>query len=310
MRVVGGDTAANWRLVKGGATLGRSKTATSTGDRTIYYLYGPGGIPFEQVTTAGTVTYLHADQLGSIRMLTDSTGKSVGTATYAAYGTRTATGTTSAFGYAGQYTDTESGLQWLRARYYDPTTGQFLTVDPLAAATGARYAYAGGNPITGADPSGLDWYNPLTWTGDTYDVIAGVASATALVLQLPSLVVAATGLGLSAAGVLEEVATGAGLVAGLASIGGVAQHLREGDSGRAALSAVGAIPLLGLGAKGIYSLVRFSAAADAGGSIARGVGSGWRWAATRASAVGALAEGARAWWEVGQNLYCNRDLLW
>jgi len=124
-------------------------------DGASYYLYGPDGVPFEQVTTAGVVTYLHADQLGSIRMITSSTGTSVGTATYTAYGTRTTTGTTSAFGYAGQYTDTESGLQWLRARYYDPTTGQFLTVDPLTAATGARYAYAGGNPITGSDPSGL-----------------------------------------------------------------------------------------------------------------------------------------------------------
>jgi len=124
-------------------------------DGAYYYLYGPDGVPFEQVTTAGTVTYLHADQLGSIRMITGSTGKSVGTATYTAYGTRTTTGTTSVFGYAGQYTDTESGLQWLRARYYDPTTGQFLTVDPLTAATGARYAYAAGNPITRADPSGL-----------------------------------------------------------------------------------------------------------------------------------------------------------
>jgi RHS repeat-associated protein len=31
--------------------------------------------------------------------------------------------------HAGQYTDTETGLQWVRARYYDPTTAQFLTVD-------------------------------------------------------------------------------------------------------------------------------------------------------------------------------------
>ena len=120
-----------------------------------YYLYGPDGIPYEQVTTAGVVTYLHADQLGSIRMITNSSGASAGTATYTAYGTRTTTGTTSPFGYAGQYTDAETGLQWLRARYYDPTTAQFLTVDPLAALTGARYFYASGNPITGADPSGL-----------------------------------------------------------------------------------------------------------------------------------------------------------
>ena len=119
------------------------------------YLYGPSGVPYAQITTKGVVTYLHADQLGSIRMITTATGTSAGTATYAAYGTRITTGTTSAFGYAGQYTDTESGLQWLRARYYDPATAQFLTADPLAALTGARYGYAGGNPITVSDPLGL-----------------------------------------------------------------------------------------------------------------------------------------------------------
>jgi len=111
-------------------------------DGAAYYLYGPDGVPFEQVTAAGVVTYLHADQLGSIRLITSSTGKSLGTATYTAYGTRTTTGTTSPFGYAGQYTDTETGLQWLRARYYDPATGQFLTVDPLAALEGAMVSTA------------------------------------------------------------------------------------------------------------------------------------------------------------------------
>jgi RHS repeat-associated protein len=120
-----------------------------------YYLYGPNGLPIEQITSAGVATYLHGDQLGSIRMLTNSTGESVGTASYTAYGTRTTTGTTSPFGFAGQYTDAETGLQWLRARYYDPATAQFLTVDPITAATGTRYTYADGNPVTGSDPTGL-----------------------------------------------------------------------------------------------------------------------------------------------------------
>lgn len=120
-----------------------------------YYLYGPDGIPYAQITTSGVTSYLQADQLGSIRLITNASGASAGTATYTAYGTRTTTGTASPFGFAGQYTDAETGLQWLRARYYDPTTAQFLTVDPLAAVTGARYSYASGNPISGADPSGL-----------------------------------------------------------------------------------------------------------------------------------------------------------
>jgi RHS repeat-associated protein len=46
------------------------------------------------------------------------------------------------FRYAGQYTDSESGLQHLQARYYDPSSSQFLTVDPLAAQTGEPYVYS------------------------------------------------------------------------------------------------------------------------------------------------------------------------
>ncbi|MFL5733780.1 MAG: RHS repeat-associated core domain-containing protein [Chloroflexia bacterium] len=60
------------------------------------------------------------------------------------------------FGYAGQYTDSDSGLQYLRARYYDPATQQFLSRDPLEAQTGQAYGYANGNPVNVTDPSGLE----------------------------------------------------------------------------------------------------------------------------------------------------------
>ena len=57
--------------------------------------------------------------------------------------------------FQGQYLDSESGLYYLRARYYDPTTGQLLTVDPALAATNQPYAFTAGDPINGSDPSGL-----------------------------------------------------------------------------------------------------------------------------------------------------------
>jgi hypothetical protein len=44
----------------------------------------------------------------------------------------------------------------MRARVYDPTTAQFLTVDPAEAITGAPYNYAGDSPLNYADPSGLE----------------------------------------------------------------------------------------------------------------------------------------------------------
>jgi hypothetical protein len=40
-------------------------------------------------------------------------------------------------------------------RYYDPTTGQFLNVDPLVDETGQPYAYTGDDPVNGTDPLGL-----------------------------------------------------------------------------------------------------------------------------------------------------------
>jgi len=40
-------------------------------------------------------------------------------------------------------------------RYYDPVTAQFVSVDPALGVTGQPYAYAGGDPVNGVDPSGL-----------------------------------------------------------------------------------------------------------------------------------------------------------
>ena len=42
------------------------------------------------------------------------------------------------------------------ARYYDPTTAQFLTRDPLEAETRSAYGYVDGDPLDASDPSGLD----------------------------------------------------------------------------------------------------------------------------------------------------------
>ena len=119
------------------------------------YVYGPSG-PLAHITSGGAVRYYHQDALGSTRALSDDRGATVGAFSYAPYGTLTASsGTeTTPLGYAGEYTDAESGLQYLRARSYDPATGQFLTRDPLVDETGEPYAYADGDPIGKVDPTG------------------------------------------------------------------------------------------------------------------------------------------------------------
>jgi RHS repeat-associated protein len=111
----------------------------------------------EQINnTTGTVTYLHHDQQGSTRLLTGSGGTVSGKCSYSAYGTPTCEGTsTTPLGYDAQYTSQDTGLIYLRNRVYDPSTAQFLTVDPLEKLTGAPYNYAQDNPLTFADPDGL-----------------------------------------------------------------------------------------------------------------------------------------------------------
>ena len=126
-------------------------------DGTNSYIYGPGGLPIEQINiSTGTTTYLHHDEQGSTRLLTGSTGTVTGKCTYSAYGAPTCEGaTTTPLGYDGQYTSSDTGLIYLRARTYDPATAQFLSVDPLVWLTRAPYDYAGDNPLNGEDPSGL-----------------------------------------------------------------------------------------------------------------------------------------------------------
>jgi RHS repeat-associated protein len=120
------------------------------------YVYGPGGLPLEQVTGA-TTYYLHHDQLGSTRLLTDATGATQATYSYDPYGKLVAISGSiiNPLQFAGQYTDSESGFQYLRARYYDPVTGQFITRDPVVTMTRQAYSYSANSPTNRSDPSGL-----------------------------------------------------------------------------------------------------------------------------------------------------------
>ena len=58
-----------------------------------------------------------------------------------------------------QYMDPETGNIYLQARYYDPSTAQFLSRDPAVAMTRSAYGYVDDNPLNGADPLGLAAYH-------------------------------------------------------------------------------------------------------------------------------------------------------
>jgi RHS repeat-associated protein len=59
------------------------------------------------------------------------------------------------FGFGGGYVDA-TGLSYLVNRYYDPVTGQFISVDPDVGSTGTPFAYVDDNPANGVDPTGND----------------------------------------------------------------------------------------------------------------------------------------------------------
>ena len=120
------------------------------------YIYGPAGTPVEQVSSSGTPTYLLADQLGSTRALTNPLGRSRPPSV-------TTPGATSPARPArpprrsctpAQYYDSATGLYYMQARYYDPASGQFLSLDPDVGLTRAPYNYAGDDPVNGSDPTG------------------------------------------------------------------------------------------------------------------------------------------------------------
>jgi RHS repeat-associated protein len=116
---------------------------------------GAGNVdrPLEMTRGGNSYYYLQNFQ-GSVTDLTDSSGSVAASYSYDAFGVPTSAppAVTNPFTYTGREYDAKSGLYYNRARYYEPTTGSFLSQDPIR--TGQPYAYAGGDPADFSDPSG------------------------------------------------------------------------------------------------------------------------------------------------------------
>ncbi len=124
-------------------------------DGNTFYIYGPDGVPIEQINGT-TPLYYHQDQLGSTRLLSTANIQAAATYSYDAHGRLTATtgSAVNPFRFAGQYTDSETALVYLRARFYDPSTAQFMSVDPKVEQSRTSYGYADNDPINRVDPTG------------------------------------------------------------------------------------------------------------------------------------------------------------
>ena len=107
----------------------------------------------------GASSFYKTDDLGSTRALTNAGGATTDEQTTDAFGnTISASGSVATpFGFAGQCgykTDTETGLMLLGHRYYDPSTGRFLSRDPIVDGYN-WYTYCDNDPVNDADPKGL-----------------------------------------------------------------------------------------------------------------------------------------------------------
>jgi len=141
------------------------------------YLYGPDGTVFEKFGGWAGTQFLHHDQLGSTRSVTnlDNTTDTLGS--YDPQGQTTA-GYTAPIGYASAFNDDYNNVIYLQNRYYDPKNGTFLSRDPITDITGQPYNYINGDPLNGTDPTGL-WPNPVNKLEQAGSAIGGGVSAAA-----------------------------------------------------------------------------------------------------------------------------------
>ncbi len=127
------------------------------------YIYGVGPVAMQTPTAT---YYLYTDANDDVTAVSSQTGAILESIQYDAFGNATvtaidgATPVTEPILFQGQYLDAASGLYDLRARNYDPTTGRFTQRDPVIQLIGvpvvSPYIYAGDQPTTSADPTGLD----------------------------------------------------------------------------------------------------------------------------------------------------------
>lgn len=126
--------------------------------------------------TTSTVSYIHADNLGTPRAVTNSAGVTIWTWAYKGnpFGESlpsSSNGFTLNIRFAGQYFDAESGLHYNVNRTYAPSTGRYLESDPIGLQGGpSTYGYALGAPLRWSDPLGLSPDRPSPRAGHGREV--------------------------------------------------------------------------------------------------------------------------------------------
>ena len=182
------------------------------------------------VNSAWTPSFYSYDGGSNVRQLTNSAGAVTDTYEYDAFGNDVNhTGSTpNNYLYRGEQYDSDLGLYYLSARYYNPATGRFLSRDPedgipADPKTLHKYIYAGGDPVNLADPSGRAPGQTAVAGG-----AAGEWGGTVITLLQAASGVVATGIAIDCAYQFLSSETNAFVAIGLAGNGDTGTITRTG----------------------------------------------------------------------------------
>lgn len=129
--------------------------------------------PLAHIQRSGTtdrLSYLHTDHLNTPRLASDTAARIVWRWDGRAFGNTTPNNnpdgdtitTTINLRFPGQYYDSETGFHYNYFRYYDPSTGRYITSDPVGLDGGLNtYTYVESNPLYRIDPLGLAATAPI-----------------------------------------------------------------------------------------------------------------------------------------------------
>jgi RHS repeat-associated protein len=132
------------------------------------YLHGPmiDQILADENVVPKQISWPLSDHQGTVRDLVNNSGIIQNHLRYDSFGkivSQTASALTPRFAYTGREWDSEIGLYFYRARYYDPTVGRFIGEDPIgfAASDANLYRYVHNSPPQWTDPFGENLVNPI-----------------------------------------------------------------------------------------------------------------------------------------------------
>jgi RHS repeat-associated protein len=140
-----------------------------------------------------TPTYVHHDSLGSPVAGTNASGTILWRERYTPYGITldNAEANNDQAGYTGHIKDSDTGLVYMQARYYDPVIGRFYSNDPVGfrdVHSFNRYAYANNNPYKYIDPDGRmpeslrEWGNLAVGIGKGAESVLQVVGGSAAII--------------------------------------------------------------------------------------------------------------------------------